>query len=118
MLEHIPDLPEGVIGFAVTGKLETGDYSDVLLPALEQAAASGGIRILIQMPAFEGFSPGAIWQDLQMGVENWSKWERIALVSDVGWMKQGVDWFGWMMPGDVKHFPMAEREAAIAWLAG
>ena len=118
MLEPIADLPEGVIGFTVTGTLEAEDYRDVLLPALEQAAAHGGIRILIEMPEFEGFSPGAIWQDLKMGVENWSKWQRMALVTDVDWMRHGVEWFGWMTPGEVKHFPIAERDAAIAWLAG
>jgi hypothetical protein len=26
--------------------------------------------------------------------------------------------FGWMTPGDVKHFPLTERDAAIAWAAG
>jgi hypothetical protein len=118
MLEHIPDLPEGIIGFTVIGKLETEDYRDVLLPALERAASSGGIRILIQLPEFEGFSPGAIWQDLKMGVENWSEWKRIALVTDIAWMRNGVEWFGWMTPGEVKHFPVAERDAAIDWLAG
>ena len=24
---------------------------------------------------------------------------------------------GWMTPGDLKRFPLAEREAAIAWAA-
>ncbi|NJN37025.1 MAG: STAS/SEC14 domain-containing protein [Nitrospiraceae bacterium] len=28
-----------------------------------------------------------------------------------------VNLFGWMSPGDVKHFPLAERDAAIAWAA-
>ena len=118
MLEPIPDLPAGVIGFAVSGKLEAEDYRDVLLPALDEAASKGDIRILIQLPEFEGFSPGAIWQDLKMGVENWSKWKRIALVTDIEWMRNGVEWFGWMTPGEVKHFPVAERDAAIDWLAG
>jgi hypothetical protein len=26
--------------------------------------------------------------------------------------------FGWMTPGELKHFPLAEREAGIAWAAG
>jgi hypothetical protein len=25
--------------------------------------------------------------------------------------------FGWMTPGELKHFPLAERAAAIAWAA-
>jgi hypothetical protein len=26
--------------------------------------------------------------------------------------------FGWMTPGDVKHFSLAQRDEAIAWTAG
>jgi hypothetical protein len=117
MLNQIADLPRGVIGFEASGKIEAEDYRDVLLPAIERAA-DGEVRIVIVMPKFEGLSGGALWQDLKMGVEQWGKWKRIALVTDVDWMKHGVDWFGWMTPGQVKHFPIAERAAAIAWAAG
>ena len=41
MLNEILDLPPGVIGFEVSGKLETADYRDVLHPALQAAAAKG-----------------------------------------------------------------------------
>ena len=41
-----------------------------------------------------------------------------ALVTDVDWMRHGVNWFGWMTPGEVKHFPLDERAEAIAWAAG
>jgi len=29
-----------------------------------------------------------------------------------------ADLFGWMTPSDLKPFPVAEREQAIAWAAG
>jgi enoyl-CoA hydratase/carnithine racemase len=118
MLNEVPDLPSGVIGFEVSGKLQTEDYRDILLPALQEAAANGEVRVVIVIPKFEGFSGGALWQDLKMGVEHWRAWKRIALVTDVEWMVHGTDWFGWMTPGEVKHFPLAERPAAIAWAAG
>ena len=117
MLNEIPDLPSGVIGFEASGKLRAEDYHDVLLPALQAAAATGDVRVLIVMPKFEGFSGGALWQDLKMGVEHWRAWKRIALVTDVDWMSHGVQWFGWMTPGEVRHFSLADRDAAIAWLA-
>lgn len=117
MLTQISDLPANVIGFSVSGKLETADYRDVLLPALEQAAAGDEVRVVIVMPTFEGFAPGALWQDMKMGVEHWGKWKKIALVTDVEWMEHGVDWFGWMTPGDVKHFDLDDLDDAIAWAA-
>jgi hypothetical protein len=118
VLNEMHDVPPGVLGFEVSGKLETADYRDALLPALEKAAAEGDVRVVIVIPKFEGFSAGALWQDVKMGIEHWRAWKRIALVTDVEWMIHGTNWFGWMTPGEVKHFPLAERAAAIAWAAG
>ena len=118
MLQQIPDLPPKVIGFEVSGKLETADYRDTLLPAIEAAAAAGEVRIVIVMPKFDGFTAGALWQDMKMGVEHWRAWKRIALVTDVDWMVHATNWFGWMTPGEVKRFAIAERDAAVAWAAG
>jgi SpoIIAA-like len=50
-------------------------------------------------------------------VEHLTHWERIALVTDIDWMVQLTALFGWMTPGELKHFPLAEREVAIAWAA-
>ena len=75
------------------------------------------MRVVIVMPTYEGFAGGALWPDIKTGIEYWGKWKRIALVTDVAWMEHGVDWFGWMTPGEVKHFPTSERAAAIEWAA-
>jgi hypothetical protein len=39
------------------------------------------------------------------------------LVTDVDWMIQLTALFGWMTPGELKRFPLTERDAAIAWAA-
>ncbi|HEY6415140.1 MAG TPA: STAS/SEC14 domain-containing protein [Acidimicrobiales bacterium] len=119
MIEELTDLPPGVIGFEATGKLQAEDYRDVLLPALERAATEGGgIHCVIVITNFDGLSAGALWQDLKMGVEHLRAWKRIALVTDIEWMNHVTALFGWMTPGEVKHFQLAERTAAIAWAAG
>lgn len=118
MLTEISDLPAGVIGFEASGKLHAEDYRDVLLPAIQRAAAAGDVRVMIVIPEFHGLSAGALWQDLKMGVEHMRGWKRIALVTDVEWMVHMTAMFGWMTPGEVKHFPLAERDAAIRWAAG
>src|SRR4051794_9265176 len=118
MFKEITGLPTGVIGFEVAGKLAAEDYRDVLLPALEKAAASGDVRFLVVIPQFEGFTPGALWQDLKTGMESWHAWKRVALVTDEEWMRYATEWFGWMTPGEVKHFPLDRRADAIAWASG
>jgi hypothetical protein len=118
MLKEMTDLPAGVIGFEVDGELHAEDYRDVLLPALERAAKAGDVRFVIVFPEWKGMSAGAVWQDLKVGVEHLRAWKRIALVTDVEWMTHLTSLFGWMTPGEVKVFGLAERGDAVSWAAG
>ena len=118
MLEQLTDLPDGVIGFTAVGKMHSNDYKDVLIPAIDAALERGeDIRIVLIFPTFDGLSAGAMWEDLKMGVEHLTRWKRIALVTDIDWMIHVTHLFGWLTPGEMKHFPLGEREAAIAWAA-
>ena len=118
MLEAMTRLPPGLLGFEVNGALHADDYRDMLLPAVEAAIQRGEkVRIVLVFESFDGLSGGALWQDLKMGVEHLTHWERIALVTDIDWMTHLTALFGWMTPGDLKRFPLAEREAAIVWAA-
>ncbi len=89
----------------------------MVLPALEAAAAKGEVRFLIVMDSFDGMTGGALWQDLTVGIQHLRAWKRIALVTDIEWMHHMTDLFGWMTPGKTKTFPIAERNAAIDWVA-
>ena len=118
MITELTDLPDGVIGFEAGGTLAAEDYRDVLLPAIERAADSGDLRVLIVVNELDGVSPGAMWEDLKMGLQHGRDWKRIALVTDVEWMRHMAAWFGWLTPGEMRHFPLAERADALTWLAG
>ncbi len=117
MIKELSDMPAGVIGFEASGKMRAEDYRDVVLPALERAAAGGEVRFVIVMTDFEGMSGGALWQDLKVGVEHLRAWKRLALVTDIEWMKHMTSLFGWMTPGEVKTFPLAQRDEAAEWAA-
>jgi hypothetical protein len=118
VIEALSDLPTGVIGFEVAGTVNAEDYRDVVLPALERAAASGEVRFVVVIPEFHGMTGGALWQDLKVGVEHLWAWKRIALVTDIEWMHHMTTMFGWMTPGEVRHFTLSQRDEAIAWAAG
>jgi SpoIIAA-like len=117
MIKELSDLPPGVTGFEAAGTLNAEDYRDVVLPALERASASGEVRFVVVIPEFRGMSGGALWQDLKVGAEHLRAWKRIALVTDIEWMGHMTTLFGWMTPGEVRHFPLAQRDEAIAWVA-
>jgi hypothetical protein len=118
MLEPMQNLPEGVLGFRADGQITASDYTDVLKPAVDVAIKRGDdVRIVIEFASWSGMTGAAVWEDLKMGIERFTKWKRIALVTDIDWMRQATNLFGWMTPGDVKTFTLAERDQAIAWAA-
>ena len=117
MIKQLSGLPDGVIGFEVTDKVRAEDYRDVVIPAVEQAAQTGDVRFVIVFPEFHGMTAGAMGQDLKVGFENFRKWKRIALVTDIDWMQHLTSLFGWMTPGEVKTFAMSERDQAIIWVS-
>jgi hypothetical protein len=117
MIRVLDGLPQDVLGFEASGRLTADDYAQVLAPALEVAAASGKIRILLDFSGeFDGLEAGAVWQDLKMGVRDWNAWERIALVTDHAWMRDGLNLFSWAVPGEAKAFRPSDRAAAIRLL--
>jgi hypothetical protein len=118
MLNSIAGLPKGVIGFEAAGEIEAADYRDLLLPAVDESLKRGEeIRIVLVFERYDGFTSGAAWEDLKLGVEHLTHWNRIALVTDLDWMITMTSLFGWMSPGKIKRFPLAERDKAVAWAA-
>ncbi len=120
MIRILDDMPEGVLGFEATGKLTAEEYTDVLVPALEAAAeAPGKVRVVLQFSGeFDGLEARAAWQDVKLGIREWRAWERIALVTDHAWMRDGIGLLSWAVPGEVRAFPVDDRAAAIDWVAG
>lgn len=119
MIRILTDMPPGVLGFEASGKLTADDYRQVLAPAIDAASAEGGkVRIVYVFAGeFGGMDAGALWQDLKMGVTDWKAWDRIALVTDQGWLRDGLKAFAWAVPGEARAFTLDERDDAVAWAA-
>ncbi len=123
MIEAIDDLPAGVLGFHMHGRIEKADYTDVLLPALHgEVAAKRPLRVLIRFgPDLEGFEPAALWEDAKAGISmeirERGAWKRMALVTDIDWVARAASLFGWMTPGELKVFNSSEETGAGSWVS-
>jgi hypothetical protein len=123
MIEVIADMPAGTIGLRVWGSVTRDDYVDVLMPAVSKAAEEHGeIRLVFQVgPDFQHFTPGMLGADithgLSFGVKHWSAWKRMAVVTDVDWLRQSMQMLGWMTPGEAHLFGLDELEQAKEWVA-
>ena len=119
MIEEITDLPEGTLGFKISGDVTGDDYDNVLTPAIDKAIEEyDRIRLLAQVgPDFEGYSLDAIWDDTKLGLRHWNGFERVAVVTDVGWVQMGVKAMAFMMPCPVQLFAISELDDAKRWLS-
>ena len=118
MITRIPGMPEGVLAFEAHGEVTGDDYENVLFPAVQDEFADRDkIRFLYVLgPGFTGYDAGALWDDTKVGMDHWGAWERIALVTDNGTLQGIVKAFGLLMPGEVKVFPLSDRDTAVAWI--
>jgi hypothetical protein len=120
MFEIIGGLPDGVVGVRAVGKVTGDDYEKVLDPAVEAALkATGSIRILFVLgPEFTEYTPDAMLHDTEEYARTWRHCERMAVVTDVGWVRNAVDLFRHAMPDSMKLYAMAQLDDATAWVAG
>jgi phosphoserine phosphatase len=49
-------------------------------------------------------------------MEHLTRWERVAVVTDVEWIKQTMRFFSFLMPGAMKVFATSEATQARAWI--
>lgn len=119
MIEMLEGFPDGVVAAVAKGRVTKRDYDDVLIPAV--AAALGRrqkIRCYYELGAqFSGMDTGAVWEDFRLGIESLSRWERVAVVTDVEWIRLAITLFRFLVPGEIRIFPTNEATEARRWIA-
>jgi hypothetical protein len=119
VLRSMEGLPEGVVGLEATGEVTAEDYETVAGPAVERARQGGEkLRLLYVLgEGFTGFTSGAMWDDTKLGLAHPFSWDRIAVVTDDDGLRHLVKGFGWVIPGHVRLFPVADLGSATAWVS-
>jgi hypothetical protein len=119
MIERIPDLPDNVLGFTAKGTVTEGDYETVIIPAVEATfERHDKVRFLYHLGEdVTGFEAAALWDDTKLGLKHLGGWERMAVVSDIEWIRASIKLFGLLIPGHVRCFHNAELAEAIRWIS-
>ncbi|MBS2132192.1 STAS/SEC14 domain-containing protein (plasmid) [Burkholderia thailandensis] len=118
MIDIVNDLPDGVAGFVAKGRVTRKDYEDVLIPAMETALkANRKVRCYYELgPEFSGMDPAAAWEDFKLGIQHLSQWERVAVVTDVEWIRIALSVFRFLIPGEVRVFGAGQSAQARQWI--
>lgn len=118
MIAQIEGLPAGTVGFRAHGQVTAADYENIIVPDVEAAfALNRKLRMLyVTAEDFTGFDAGAMWDDAKLSMRHFSGWERIALVTDVTWLRSTAAAFAFAVPAEFRLFHAAEIDEATRWM--
>lgn len=121
MIELLQDMPAGVHGIRLSGRL-SGDDLRGMRPLIGTLTDSEDVRIVeVIADDYEGFGPGGLAEDLKVGwnlVAHHTAIKRIAVVTDIDWATHTLHAIAWMVPGEMRVFPLADLDRATRWAAG
>lgn len=119
MLQQIQTLPAHVAGVHATGEVTQYDMETVLIPLLDSLVERKDKinYILVLETPVQNFTLGAWWDDLKLGLKNFTHWNRIAIVSDQKAVEYFSDVFRFFVPGKSKGFSLDELQEAYNWIS-
>lgn len=112
-------LPDDVIGLSVRGLVGVRDYSETIVPLVEERLSRHDrVKLLYRIgPEFAAFTAGAVWSDTKVGLTHLREFSKVAVVSDIEWIRHAVRLFAPLMPGQVHVFGEGELGEAKAWIS-
>ena len=115
MIEIVRGLPDNVVGIVATGRVTREECSSVLRPAMERRLRRHDkVRLYYEIGCR---FPGAGWEDLEIGLDRLPQWERVAVVTDTGWVRQTVNALRFLLASEVRVFTSVEADEGRAWIA-
>ena len=121
MIEELQDMPAGVAGIRVSGRVDAEDFHR-FKPTLDRMLDADEIRFVEVIGSdYEGFGPGGLLADIKQGfstIKHLRAFTRTAVVTDTEWIGHAMHLMAWMIPGEVKLFALDDLEAAKQWAAG
>ncbi len=116
--EILEGFPADVVAIEAHGLIDREAYEKTLIPLVEERIErEGKVKLLYVIGEdFKGFTAGAAWDDARLGLLHLADFARIAVVTDVEWIRLGVKLFAPLLRGRVRLFSLSELEEAKRWI--
>lgn len=116
--ELLDGFPDDVVAIQLKGIITGKAYADKLVPLIDaKLEKHDHIKCLIVVDeAFISYTAGAAWDDMMLGIRHWNRFERIAVVTDIGWLRVSMRVFAPLIPAEFKLFELAQLDEAKGWI--
>lgn len=118
MIERLANFPDDVVAVRFSGEASKSDYQEFFIPAVDAALKTHDKVALYYetAPDFTGYSLGGMEEDAVLGFRHYFQFSRIAVVSDVHWIRHAVAAFRLLFPCPVRLFDAKDADSARAWV--
>lgn len=119
---HKVDLEDNqVVGFRWEGKFDEKGAKQSILQFMQELQMRPKFSVYMEIGSLTEVEAKGIWEELKFEAKNYkdliNKIEKVALVTDMDWMRTIADSSSFMLPNiRLKSFKMQEAEAAKTWI--
>ncbi|HVW98021.1 MAG TPA: STAS/SEC14 domain-containing protein [Mucilaginibacter sp.] len=119
MIQLLHQLPDNVVGVELTGEVTKNEYDNIFPEVEDLLKREDEINylVVIKTPLSE-LTLGVWWDDFKLALKHYTKWNRVAIVTDEKGISTAANIVDLGYPGETKTFQLSEFEKAVAWAAG
>jgi len=105
-----------VLQIKISGKLSKDDYHS-FTPEVERLIGKHGkLRILAQTVDFDGWTAGALWEDIKFDAKHFNDIEKLAIVGDSKWEEGMAHFCKPFTTAEVRFFETEKLAEAETWV--
>jgi hypothetical protein len=105
-----------IVVIKLAGKLTNEDYEHFVPEVEGLIKKHGKLRILVQMHDFQGWTAGALWQDIKFDLKNFRHIKRLALVGERAWEHGMAAFCKPFTTATIRYFDRSQADQAEAWI--
>ena len=107
---------DGVVNVHVSGKLVKEDYESFVPEFDRLVQQHGKVSIIFDMMDFQGWTLGALWEDIKFDAKHYADIERLAIIGDKKWEKEITIFCRPFTRAQIRYFDQADANEARSWL--
>ncbi|SKB68939.1 SpoIIAA-like [Parapedobacter luteus] len=113
------NFPDHVVAYRAAGTVTKDEYEAVVMARVDEVAARyGKINFIVFLETgMENYSLTAFVDYLKISFKHFSKWNRMAIVSDQRWLRMAYEALSPLVHGEIRCYPLDDFQTAKEWVS-
>ena len=120
MVQLLDGFPPHVAAYEASGVVSKEEYEQVVMARVDKVAADyEQINFLVLLKTdMSNYSIGAFLDYVKISFEHFSRWNRMAIVTDEQWLRIAYRALSPLVHGEIRGYKTADFEEAKKWVSG